>query len=209
MIKITLIMGLILSLFCGLGASTISDWRNVDHFSAVVYGGEILNINGPMAGTLHINESGVEKTLDTGISVQNAKDITVTSTTDLILVDENGKEYTTSMNITNSLSQPEEFNVVLSQDGDIKIKSNNLGAPKTEWRTILEFPEDLDLQSFELGSDIDLMLAQDLESIDSYCADRGIGYTAGCTVRYTDSNEDLGIGCEWGEKEKITIGSEP
>ncbi len=204
--KFALIMGAVLLAFCGSAASMITQWQTEDDLTAQASGGENLTVYGGMTKYLGIDQSGVRKVYDAKLAASDVQSVTMTSSADLILFDEDGKKYTASLEITNELSLPSESNVVMNHDGEIQADANNLSKPKTQWWTSLEFPDDLDLNSLGLGSNLEQMPDQDLEVLSTYCEDHGIGYSAGCNMHFSESNDELGITCQWGEGEKISIG---
>ncbi len=207
--KITLVMGIFLIISCGIGASTIDQWRTEDNLKATASGGSALNVYGSLVKPLEIDpDSGVSKGYYAKLAVNDVQDIYMTSTSLLILIDDSGQEYTTELKISNNLNLPSGSNVTLNHIGLVDIDPTDLSSPDVDWITSLHFNESLNATDLVLGPYLEQISEQDLGLIDSYCKDRGIGYTAGCNVLYTDSNEDLGIGCKWGENEKITIGSE-
>lgn len=205
--KLVLIMGMALVILCGSVASTIDEWRTSDALTAQVEGGDDLTVYGDMTKILGIDESGVHKVHDAKLAASDVQEISMTSSSFLILVDEDGQQYTTSLEITNQLTLPSESNVVMNHDGDIQVDANKLSDPDVKWQTSLEFPENLDLNGLGLGSNLEQMPEQDLESLDTYCENQGIGYAAGCNIQYSESNDDLGIECDWGERERVSIGS--
>ncbi len=204
--EFALIMGAVLLAFCGSAASMIDQWQTEDDLTAQASGGENLTVYGGMTKYLGIDQSGVRKVYDAKLAASDVQSVTMTSSADLILFDEDGKKYTASLEITNELSLPSESNVVMNHDGEIQADANNLSKPKTQWWTSLEFPDDLDLNSLGLGSNLEQMPDQDLEVLSTYCEDHGIGYSAGCNMHFSESNDELGITCQWGEGEKISIG---
>jgi len=204
--EFALIMGAVLLAFFGSAASMIDQWQTEDDLTAQARGGENLTVYGGMTKYLGIDQSGVRKVYDAKLAASDVQDISMTSSADLILFDEDGKKYTASLEITNELSLPNESNVVMNHDGEIQADANNLSKPKAQWWTSLEFPDDLDLNSLGLGSNLEQMPDQDLEVLSTYCEDHGIGYSAGCNMHFSESDDELGITCQWGEGEKISIG---
>ncbi len=204
--EFALIMGAILMVFCGSAASTIDQWQTEDDLTARASGGDNLTVYADMTKYLGIDQSGVNKVYDAKLAASDVQTISMTSSADLILFDEDGKKYTASLEITNELVLPNESNVVMSHDGEIQVDANDLSKPKAKWQTSLEFPDDLDLDSLSLGSYLEQMPDQDLEILSTYCENNGIGYSAGCNTHFSESNDELGISCRWGEGEKITIG---
>jgi hypothetical protein len=143
---------------------------------------------------------------DAKLAASDVQTISMTSSANLILFDEDGKKYTTNLEISNQLALPIESNVIMNHDGEIQVDANRLSKPKAQWWTSLEFPDDLDLNALGLGSYLEQMPDQDLETLSTYCEDHGIGYSAGCNMRFSESNDEVGISCQWGEGEKISIG---
>lgn len=205
--ELALIMGAVLVVLCGSVASTIDQWKTNDALTAQAGGGNDLTVYADMTKYLGIDQSGVHKVYDAKLAASDVQDISMTSSANLILVDEGGKKYTTSLEINNQLSLPSESNVVMNHDGDIQVDANNLSKPKAKWWTSLEFPDDLDLNALGLGSYLEQLPDQDLETLSTYCEDHGIGYSAGCNMRFSESNDEIGISCQWGEGEKISVGS--
>ncbi len=204
--EIALIIGAVLVVLCGSGASTIDQWKTNDALTAKVSGGDALTVYADMTKYLGIDQSGVRKVYDAKLVASDVQDISMTSSANLILFDEDGKEYTTSLEISNQLALPSESNVVMNHDGEIQVDANNPSKPKAQWWTSLEFPDDLDLNALGLGSNLEQMPEQDLEMLSTYCEDHGIGYSAGCNMGFSESNDEVGISCQWGEGEKISIG---
>jgi hypothetical protein len=204
--EIALIMGAALMILCGSAASTIDQWKTNDALTAKVSGGDALTVYADITKYLGIDQSGVRKVYDAKLAASDVKDISMTSSANLILFDEDGKKYTTSLEISNQLTLPTESNVVMNHDGEVQVDANNLSKPKTQWWTSLEFPDDLDLNSLGLGSYLEQMPEQDLETLSTYCEDHGIGYSAGCNMQFSESNDELGISCRWGEGERVSIG---
>lgn len=204
--EFALIMGAVLMIFCGSAASTISQWQTEDDLTAQASGGDNLTVYADMTKYLGIDQSGVNKVYDAKLAASDVQTVSMTSSADLILFDEDGKKYTASLEITNELVLPNESNVVMNHDGEIQVDANNPSKPKANWWTSLEFPDDLDLDSLGLGSNLGQMPDQDLEILSTYCENNGIGYSAGCNIHFSESNDELGISCQWGEGEKITIG---
>jgi hypothetical protein len=204
--EIALIMGAALMILCGSAASTIDQWKTNDALTAKVSGGDALTVYADITKYLGIDQSGVRKVYDAKLAASDVKDISMTSSANLILFDEGGKKYTTSLEISNQLTLPTESNVVMNHDGEVQVDANNLSKPKTQWWTSLEFPDDLDLNSLGLGSYLEQMPEQDLETLSTYCEDHGIGYSAGCNMQFSESNDELGISCRWGEGERFSIG---
>jgi hypothetical protein len=204
--EIALIMGAALMILCGSAASTIDQWKTNDALTAKVSGGDALTVYADITKYLGIDQSGVRKVYDAKLAASDVKDISMTSSANLILFDEDGKKYTTSLEISNQLTLPTESNVVMNHDGEVQVDANNLSKPKTQWWTSLEFPDDLDLNSLGLGSYLEQMPEQDLETLSTYCEDHGIGYSAGCNMQFSESNDELGISCRWGEGERFSIG---
>ncbi len=159
-----------------------------------------------MTKYMGIDQSGVRKVYDAKLAASDVQEISMTSSANLILVDEDGKKYTTNLEINNQLTLPSESNVIMNHDGEIQVDANDLSKPKAKWWTSLEFPDDLDLNALGLGSYLEQMPDQDLEMLSTYCEDRGIGYSAGCNMHFSESNDEVGISCQWGEGEKISIG---
>ncbi len=204
--RIALLIGLILISFCGFGYSAINQWKSTDGLNATMYGeGPLKPVLG-LTKILELDQSGAYKVYDAAIAVPDVKNISMRSYAVLDLTDENGQKYTTNLEVTNSLSLPNESNVVMINNGEIKVNSSNLGSPKVDWKTSLDFPADADLESLDLGSYLEQMPELDLQGISSYCEDHGIGYNTGCNIRFTDRNDDLGVTCNWGQSEKITVG---
>lgn len=204
--KVALMMGITLILCCGSGISAIDQWKTEDALIAQVYGGETLTVYTDMTKYLGIDESGVNKIYDAKLAATDVQTISMTSSAMLILVGDDGRQFTTGLEITNVLTLPSNSNVIMNHDGDIAINANNLGSPAVQWRTSLQFPDDLDLEDFGVGSFLEQMPEQDLEDLSNYCDDHGIGYSAGCNMRFSETSDDLGITCEWGEGEKIIVG---
>lgn len=204
--KIVLIIGAVLMIFCGSVASTIDQWKTNDALTAKVSGGEALTVYADMTKYLGIDQSGVRKVYDAKLAASDVRGISMTSSANLIVFDEDGKKYTANMEISNQLALPSESNVVVNHDGEIQVDASNPSKPKTRWATSLEFPDDLDLNSLGLGSYLEQMPEQDLETLSTYCEDHGIGYSAGCNMLFSESNDEMGISCQWGEGEKISIG---
>lgn len=204
--KIALLMGIVFILWCGSAVSSIDKWITNDDLEAMVDGGDALTVYSDMTKYLGIDDSGVTKVYDAKLAATDVQSISMTSSSFLILEDENGKQYTTGLKITNVLTLPSNSNIILNHDGTISIGANNLGSPDVEWTTSLQFPDELNLADLEIGSFLELMPDQDMEVLSNYCDDLGIGYSAGCTVDFSESNDDLGIGCNWGEEETIVVG---
>lgn len=204
--KFVLIIGTILLILCGSGTCAIDHWKTSDGLTARASGGDDLAVYVDVTKVLGIDESGVRKVYDAKLTATDVKDITMCSSTSLILYDENDREYTANMEISDQLTLPKESNVVMNHDGDIQADANNLSEPKTQWVTSLEFPDDVDLDSLELGSLLEQMSDDDLEELSTYCEDHGVGYSAGCITRFSETNDEVGIKCEWGEGERISIG---
>jgi len=205
--KFVLIMGVALMVICGSVVSTIDQWKTNDDLTAQVQGGETLTVYADMTKLLGIDESGVQKVYDAKLAASDVKEVSMTSSSFLILVDEDGHKYTTSLEITNQLTLPSESNVVMNHDGEIQADANSLSDPQVKWLTSLEFPDDLDLNGLGLNSNLEQIPEQDLAMLDTYCEEQGIGYAAGCNIRFTESNDELGIICSWGENERVYIGS--
>jgi hypothetical protein len=200
-----LIMGAVLMILCGSAASTIDQWKTNDDLRAKASGGEALTVYGDVTGNLSIDQSGARKVYDAKFAASDVKDVSMTSSTILILFDEDDKKYTTSMEISNQLTLPTESNVVMNHDGEIRVNASDLTKPKAQWWKSLEFPDDLDLNSLGLGSYLE-MSEQNLETLSTYCEDHGIGYSTGCNMHFSESNDELGISCRWGEGERFSIG---
>lgn len=204
--KIVLVICAALMILCGSGICTIDHWRTNDALTAQVSGGEGLKVDAGVTKVVGIDESGVHKVYDARLVVTDVKDITMRSSSTLILFDETGQEYTASLVISDQLTLPKESNVVMNHDGKIDVDGNNPSKPKAQWQTSLEFPDDVDLNDLGLGSLLEQMSDDDLEALSTYCEDNGVGYSAGCTMRFSESNKDVGIKCEWGEGERFSIG---
>jgi hypothetical protein len=206
--KSVLIMVSALIVLGGSVASTIDQWKTNDDLKAQVQGGETLTVYADMTKLLSIDESGVNKVYDAKLAASDVQDISMTSSSFLILVDKDGQQYTTRLEITNQLTLPSESNVVMNHDGEIQVEADDLSDPEVQWLTSLEFPEDLDLNGLGLNSNLEQTPGKDLESLDTYCEDRGIGYAAGCNIQFSESNNEAGIECNWGEKERVSVGSD-
>jgi hypothetical protein len=204
--KIFLLVGIVFILYCGSAVSSIDQWKTNDALTAQVYGGDNLTVYSDMTKYLSIDDSGVNKVYDAKLAATDVKTISMASSSFLILTDENGKQYTTGLEITNVLTLPNSSNVVMNHDGVIAINASDLGSPDVDWVTSLQFPEDLDLDDLSIGSFLEQMPDQDLEELVNYCDDLGIGYSAGCKMDFSESNDDLGVACRWGEEEKMVIG---
>jgi hypothetical protein len=204
--KFVLIIGIMLMILCGSGVCTIDRWKTNDALTAQVSGGDDLAAYADVTKVIGIDESGVYKVYDAKLTATDVKDITMRSSTSLILFDENGREYTANLEIADQLTLPKESNVVMNHDGEIQVDAINPSKPKTQWRTSLEFPDDVDLNDLGLGSFLEQMSDSDLETLSTYCEDNGVGYSAGAITRFSESNDDVGIKCEWGEGERISIG---
>lgn len=204
--KFVLIIGTVLMILCGSGPCAIDHWKTSDGLKAYASGGDDLAVYVDVTKVMGIDESGVRKVYDAKLAATDVKDITMSSSSSLILFDKDGREYTASMVISDQLILPSESNVVMNHDGEIEVDADNLSKPKTQWLTSLEFPDDVDLDSLGLGSLLEQMSDDDLEELSTYCEDHGLGYSAGCITRFSESNDEVGIKCEWGEGERISIG---
>lgn len=204
--EIALLVGVAFILCCGSGVAGIDQWKTNDDLTALVDGGDDLTVYSDMTKYLGIDDSGITKVYDAKIAATDVLSVSMTSSAFLTLVDERGTLYTTGLEITNVLTLPNNSNIVLNHDGTIAISANKLGSPDVEWKTSLQFPDDLDLDSFEIGSLLELLPDQDLEELSNYCDDNGIGFSTGCKMDFSESNEDLGVRCNWGEEETIIIG---
>lgn len=200
-----LFMGLIMVIFCGSGHSAIDFYSN-NTVQAEYSGGESLQtvtggINMPCYsdGKLNVIYGG-------GAAAVDVKDISMNSVSYLVLTDENGRKYPTVLETTNSLHLPSESNVIMRSSGDVYVTPDNPGSPKVGWQSYLEFPDDLNLTGLNLSSSLEDVPAQDLQKLDTYCEDRGIGYTTGYNAHFSDSNDDVGVTCRWGEGEHIAVG---
>ncbi len=204
--KFALIICTVLVILCGSGACAINQWKTNDFLTAQVSGGDDLAAYADVTKVIGIDESGVYKVYDAKLAVTDVKDITMRSSTSLILFDEGGREYTANLEISDQLTLPKESNVVMNHDGQVDVDANNPSKPKAKWQTSLEFPDDVDLNELGLGSLLEQMADEDLEELSTYCEDHGVGYSAGCVMRFSESNNDVGIKCEWGEGERFSIG---
>jgi hypothetical protein len=133
--KLVLIMGMTLVILCGSVTSTVDQWKTNDALTAQVQGGDDLTVYGDMTKILGIDESGVHKVHDAKLAASDVQEISMTSSSFLILVDEDGQQYTTSLEITNQLTLPSESNVVMNHDGDIQVDANKLSDPDVKWQT--------------------------------------------------------------------------
>ncbi len=206
MIKFIVIITVVLLVVCGPASSAISYWKTNDDLSAKASGGDSLAVYADMTKVLGIDDKGVNKVYDAKLAASDVKEVSMTSSSFLILVDDEGETYTTSLEITDQLVLPEESNVVMNHDGQIIADANDPSKPKVVWLTSLEFPTNFDLDDLGLGSNLEQMSEDDLEILSAYCEENGVGYAAGCNIQYTDSNAELGIICKWGEREKVSIG---
>lgn len=204
--KLALIIGTVLVILCGSGDCAIDRWKSNDVLTAKMSGGDDLAAYADVTKVVGIDESGINKVYDAKLAVTDVKDITVSSSTSLILFDEDGIEYTAHLEISDKLTLPKESNVIMNHDGKIQVDADNLSEPKTEWLTSVEFPDDVDLKELDLGSFLEQMTDDDLEALSTYCEDHGVGYSAGCIMRFSESNDEVGIKCEWGEGERISVG---
>lgn len=200
-------MGLILILLCSLGNSAISSFYSTNKLNATLSGGENLkSVNGLMQEPYyHANQLTVN--YGAGLAAVDVKNVSMNSTAFLVVTDQNGRNYPAVLTTTNDLHLPVESNVIIENACNIGVDSNSPGSPKIGWRSALEFPDDLNLTAINLNSSLQDIPVQDLEKLNTYCIDHGIGYTTGSNAYFTDTNQDVGITCSWGEGEKIAVGS--
>lgn len=202
-----LFIGVILILLCSSGHSAISSFYSTNKLNATLSGGENLkSINGLIQEPYyHANQLTVS--YGAGLAAVDVKNVSMNSTAFLVVTDQNGRTYPTVLTTTNSLRLPVESNVVMKSGCNIGVSSNDPGSPKVGWRSTLEFPDDLDLAAINLNSSLEDIPLQDLEKLNTYCIDHGIGYSTGSNAYFTDTNSDLGITCRWGEGERIVVGT--
>ncbi len=205
--KALLFIGLISLIFCSFGHSAIDSFYSTNKLNATLSGGsDLKSVNGLIQEPYyHANQLNVA--YGAGLAAVDVKNISMNSTAYLIVTDQDGRKYPTVLTTANTLVLPTESNVVMKNRCDISVDSNNLESPKTDWRSTLEFPDDLNLTALNMNSSLENIPSQDLEALNNYCTDHGIGYTTENDAHFTDSNQDLGITCRWGEGEKITVGT--
>jgi len=203
-----LFTGLIVVIFCSLGHSAIDSFYSTNKLNATLSGGsDLKSINGLIQEPYyHANQLNVA--YGAGIAAVDVKDISMNSTAYLVVTDEDGRQYPTVLTTKNDLHLPVESNVVMENGCDISVNSNNPGSPEADWTSSLEFPDDLNLTEVNLNSSLESIPSQDLEELNSYCINHGIGYTTENDAYFYDNDPDLGITCRWGEGERIVVGSE-
>lgn len=202
-----LFMGLILMIFCSMGHSAIDTFYSTNKLNATLSGGsDLKSVNGLIQEPYyHANQLNVA--YGAGLAVVDVKDISMNSTAYLVVTDQDGRKYPTVLTTANTLHLPAESNVVMKNGCDISVDSNNPGSPNADWKSSLEFPDNLNLTAVNLNSSLENIPTQDLEALSDYCTDHGIGYTTENDAYFTDSNQDLGVTCRWGEGEKIVVGT--
>ncbi|MFB3764217.1 MAG: hypothetical protein ACE14P_03105 [Methanotrichaceae archaeon] len=202
-----LFMGLILMIFCSSGDCTIASFYSTNKLNATLSGGsDMKSVNGLIQEpSYHANQLNVA--YGAGLAVVDVKDISMNSTAFLVVTDSDGRKYPTVLTAANTLHLPSESNVVMRNGCDINIDSSDPGAPKTNWKSTLEFPDDLDLAAVNLNSSLENIPLQDLEALSNYCTDHGIGYITENNAYFTDTNSDVGVTCRWGEGERIVVGT--